>query len=335
MPPKFTCSTCKNSFYKTMVIDENASTITCLLCGLRNDLSSEVNALRALIEQQNRDHSAETDYLKTEIAKLKSEMMPVRTKSTEPTSSTHSDIVKAHRNSPSASLNHDFHLVKRGAKPARNPLDTQPLSTSNSFSALQIEEEDGPDDDDIVVVGDSMLRNQKHYFANGHQKRKVFHYNGFSLTGQKPLDSKIDEFTAGSNSKSTFIIEIGTNDLLNLKHRITPSELVNKYRSLVQNIRLRSGSNNICILGLLPVLSESLKDINDRKLTNNRLSVLAGEENIKFVSWWAEFAHPPDYMHLFNKGGLHLSGYGDAKLAHLLNKLAKNFHPVKPTCSHP
>ena len=83
---------------------------------------------------------------------------------------------------------------------------------------------------------------------------------------------------------------------------------------------------------MLPVLFESLADIDDRKTFNELLSNLAKEENVEFVSFWADFAHSPEYLKFFNKGGLHLSHYGDKKLANLLINFLENFQnsSIKP-----
>ena len=60
-------------------------------------------------------------------------------------------------------------------------------------------------------------------------------------------------------------------------------------------------------------------------MLNDYLRNLAAEEDVDFVSFWSEFAHPPNYSKLFNKGGLHLSHLGDIKLGGLLNDYVKNF----------
>ena len=181
--------------------------------------------------------------------------------------------------------------MKRGAKHSRPSSEVLPLSTSNFFSVLQ--EDDGTVDVDIVLVGDTLPRNQKLFFAKRHQNRKVFAYSGSSLSGHKPLESEIYKVTDGSNSKSAFIIEIGTNDFLNRKHRLTPQKLVNKYSSLLREPSfVREATATICalcILGLLPVLHEPLDDIWDRKLINELLSKLAKDENVRFISWWSHF----------------------------------------------
>jgi lysophospholipase L1-like esterase len=126
-----------------------------------------------------------------------------------------------------------------------------------------------------------------------------------------------------------FVLHVGTNDLLNNKERITPHALIEKYRELVQNIRQKGMTNNICILGLLPVLFESLDDIWDRKFVNAELCKLADEENVKFLSFWSEFAHSHDYTKYFNSDGLHLSKLGESKLGILLNDFIENFHIVR------
>lgn len=329
MAPKYQCSLCKNSFYKGMIIDSDAQVILCLPCDLRNALTEDISILRGHLEDQKQDHLAEIGALKVEISQLKVEIDELKSAVANSTSPTFAEVVKSPGHSPSE----PFKVVKKGPKPSSALTPLSPIPTFNRFSAL--EDVGNEEENSIVLVGDSMVRNQKHFFAQRKSNRKVFSYSGVSLSGDRNITSKIDQFTEGADSKSSFIIEVGTNDLLNLKRHQTPQKLIENYRSLLHQIRDRTQSNNLCILGLMPVMFESLGDISDRKSINELLSKLAVDEGVKFVSWWNDFAHPPNYRELFNYGGLHLSHSGDIKLGHLLNNLVKNFQRKDPIAPLP
>lgn len=315
---KYTCSTCKNSYVKSFLANlDDSISLSCLLCNLRTELV----LLRGQFEKEKLDRATETEALRLELYQLKEQRA-------SPSASlpTYSEKVKGGKN---AFVN-NFQPVRKGAKPRRlSESDATNITTRNSFQTLQdIADDESANKDDIVLVGDSMVRNQKRHFAKRKSGRKVFSYGGCSLTGKYRLEDKIDEFARDCNSSTTFMIEVGTNDLINLKQHLTPDIVVEKYRLLLHRLRDRTkGNNNICILGLLPVITESLSDIGDRKLTNDCLKTLAYEEKVKFVDFWSEFAHPPDYYKLFDRGGLHLSQLGDAKFGELLHKVVENFPP--------
>ena len=181
------------------------------------------------------------------------------------------------------------------------------------------------DEENVVVVGDSMVRNQQFYTKKNNSMRRVHSYSGASLTGTKNIKFKIDEFTKGANNNTMFFVQVGTNDLLGDKSSITPKFVIEKYKSIIKSIREKSHSNNIYVLGLLPVIYESLDDITDRKDLNYRLNELAREENIKFASFWNEFAQPPNYKEFYNYDGIHLSKKGESYFSDLLQNLIENF----------
>lgn len=324
MPSKFLCSSCKKSFFKDFLVDTEAALIVCIVCNNLEVCLQEINEIKV-------NHASDIEALRLEIAQLKEELKKHSTYVSNVV--TYSSVLKSHNNSMSAPNNSAFERVKNGAKPSSN-VQSNPIPTQNSFGLL---EEDSDDADsavaeDCVLVGDSMLRNQNKYFCNRKHGRKSYSYSGHSLTGPKLLMNRVNEFTADSSSATTFFLHVGTNDLLNNKQGQNPSNLMSKYRSALRSIRDKSNSNKIVIVGVLPVLGESLDDTSDRKFINELLEELAFQENVSFVSFWKEFAQCHEYSKLFNKDGIHLSKDGDAKLGLLLDNFVRNFphHTLQP-----
>ena len=161
----------------------------------------------------------------------------------------------------------------------------------------------------------------------------MFSYGGASLTGKTRLMKHIDTFTESTDKNTLFVVHVGTNDLLDKNH--TPQEITSKYKQLIHAVKSKSGSGRICVLGLLPVLSETLDETSQRKCLNNLLHNMANDENVLFLSSWKLFASDPDYKSLFTKKGLHLSQKGNALLTDLLSKFVKNFHFVPSTQFRP
>lgn len=339
---KHQCILCDRSFFKDFIVSIAAPTVVCLLCDLRRMANNEINVLRDHLQKEKIDRTAETEALRIEIVQLKAKFSSAEKKrSINNIGNSYANALKGNCDAVNKACianisqtddehlhqhyGQEFQLVKNGSRPKKSPLYTSPIRTYNSFDVLQENDPDQSSPVECVLVGDSMFRNQKRYFHN-HSKCKVRSYSGHSLTGSKLLISKTDDFTKSSDKDTVFVIEIGTNDLLSPKEYITPDEVIEKYRALLVTLREKSKSNNMIILGLLPVLFETLDDITDRKYINERLAHLAEEENVQFLSLWSEFAHSPTYWQYFNKGGLHLSASGDALLASLLNAAVKNFH---------
>lgn len=344
MANKYLCTVCQKSFYKDFLENINDSQLICCLCKLRIDATDEINCLKNKLETERLSRSADKDAFALEIFQLKEEVRlfkdvnSIAVKAISPKSYT--DAVNT---SPKSNFKHkvnfpqstnnsfnspkpsdeDFTPVKNGLKPHKHQFHSIPIK--NSFSPLSRNEEEVPD---TVLVGDSMFRHQDQHFGVLKPKSRIHSYGGFSLSGPKKLLTKINESTASTSSETLFIVEVGTNDLLSYEHKqsSTPNDLVEKYRSLLHHLREKSGSKNICILGLLPAIFESYNDIWDRKHINELLERLAYEEDVHYLSLWKEFAHSPDYVKLFNRGGIHLSREGNTLLGQQLSDYVANFH---------
>jgi hypothetical protein len=283
--------------------------------------------MRGHLDKVKLDYASEIETLKLEVHQLKAELTNSVLSHTN-CAKTYSSVLKSNLLSDDADINIQntkcFQPVKKGAKPTIL-IQPKPLPTRNSFDILS---DDAPNIDSVsettVLVGDSLVRNQLKHFGKKNSRR-VYSYGGYSLTGQKCLFNKIDEFTANTNNDTAFIVQVGTNDLLNTKHHTTPDMLIEKYRQLLHMIKEKSGSNKICVLGLLPVLTESLDDIYDRKYINEQLEILANEENANYLPLWGHFAQAPNYQMLFNRGGLHLSVHGENLLCQILDDYTANF----------
>lgn len=222
--------------------------------------------------------------------------------------------------------NDGFTPVLKGAKRTNVDATSSVISTFNSFAALDL-----PDIEDIVLVGDSMYRDQRKYFGKNLKNRRVFSYGGISLTGPKNIAHKVNDFVKDTSENTLFLVEVGTNDVLSNGDNIDRKILVNKYRELIKNIKQKSKSNNICIIGLFPVLTDTLVDLSIRKEINDQLCLLANEEDIQFLSVWKKFAQSKNFVDLFNHGGLHLSPMGSTVLSDMLENYVTNFHQTVPS----
>jgi hypothetical protein len=323
------------------MVDIEAATLICTLCNLHKAALAEINLLKDHLQQDKKDLNAEVSALKFEIVQLKTELSNLSSLTntqlqikTSPSPASYSSKVKntdrysasvaSKLKPPQYSCLDQFIKVKNGAKP-KIINEADPISVQNTFSVL-VDDVSVPSSKlETVLFGDSMVSHQTAHFCFKKPGRNVYSYSGHSLQGPKRLINKIEEFTNAHNQNTSFILQVGTNDLLNEKHRTTPLALIEKYRVLLCRLRDTTGSNKICILGMLPVLFESLDDICDRKHFNYLLSNLASEENINFVSFWDKFAHPPDYQKFFDTNGLHLSRIGNVYLGNLLNDYVQNF----------
>lgn len=268
----------------------------------------------------------------------------------------YSEILKPPSASTNGTLLSDFVPVKNGRKPAlKSNFDLPKFPTKNRFSPLQRNPNDphtpyssnssshdvvpqaadsaatqeptstSKDPPDVVLVGDSMLHGQKDIIRKIKRSR-IFSYGGASLCGKKRLINNIDNFTKSTDINTLFVVHVGTNDLLDKNY--TPHEIVVKYKELLNSIREKSKSNQICLLGLFPVVYESLNETSDRKSLNILLHELANEQNCLYLSVWEQFAHDPSYESFFNKGGLHLSDVGTVKLGNLLKSFVRNFQCI-------
>jgi len=339
-PAKLTCSVCSKSHAKALYVDSDVCPLICVICDIRKSTLEEIDSVRKATSKEvasiMKSTSEKVDFLndlliterneRTSVVEaLQLEILQLK----KVNKSNYSDVVKSTLSSESRTNNcsnrdDGFKLVKNGARKKRisEPSSVESLNPFNVLNDFAVE---SPLPEDTVLVGDSMFRNQKFNFSKSKRGRRVRSYGGSSLVGHKKLIDYVDSFTKETNKNTTFIVHVGTNDLLNSKREASYDTLIEKYRTLLRTIKHRSKSNNICILGMLPVLFETLDDTEDRKMLNVHLSDLAAEEGVDFVSFWKEFAHPPDYFKLFNRGGLHLSSFGDKKLGNLLSNYVENF----------
>lgn len=336
-PVKYNCSKCLKSYYKQFIITTNSDNDVCTFCDLRSAINGELNLLKEQLLIEKNERASDVAALKVEIAQLKSKLESVEfnsnNKPNDIASSTQTDTYASkvsdvssplcHPPSPPTPLNDNFIPVKRGLKPKKLDLPC-PIPTKNAFSVFQ-ESCSANNETNAVLVGDSMFHGQEKEFSN-QQKTKVYSYGGSSLTGKKRLGNHIDDFTQAADRNTLFVIHVGTNDLLDRKS--TSDEILIKYKQLLQSIRDKTLSSRICVLGLFPVLYESLNETSERKLLNELLHEMANDENILFLSVWEQFARDINFKSFFNSGGLHLNHFGSAKLSNMLSDLIRNFQTI-------
>lgn len=327
---KYQCSICSEKFTSSLMRlleDENGNKSLCSLCDLRHSTLDQIQSVKDDFQKFKEESADEIAALKLEIAFIKDSKTDDNATLKTPLPSqklnkSYAEVTSPQTNAPSQVNQYDeFKPVKNGSYPRSLP-SSLPIKLKNSFELLDNENilDDNIDSESITLVGDSMLRDQhKHYCRHDENLRKFFSYGGSSLSGPKRLIDHAATFTQGATANTTFLIHVGTNDLLNNKRNrdFNPDDLINKYRALLKDIRTRSGSNKICILGLLPVFSDSLRDVENRKYFNELLHKLANDEGVIFLSLWRFFA---DDSKLFNSGQIHLAKAGSIQLSRLLHE---------------
>lgn len=340
-PSKVSCSSCDKSFHKEFLI-VNDDTALCSFCDIKSMTNGVISALKEQLLNEKKERDSEVAAFKVEINQLKSKLEELQSHSnsgqilaaTSNGKSSYASVTSGTLSpihpSPSSSLipsssplmKDTFLPVKRGPKPKKlEPL--APIPTSNAFSVLEASCSNDEGETNVVLVGDSMLHGQRKTFVKDNINSRVFSYGGASLTGKKRLSNFIDDFTRDTNSNTLFVVHAGTNDLLDKE--CTSHEILAKYKQMLNSIRERSNSNQICLLGLFPVLSESLKETSERKVLNQLMHEFANDQNILFLSVWEQFACDPNFKSFFNDGGLHLSHWGSKKLRNMLNNFIENF----------
>ena len=121
--------------------------------------------------------------------------------------------------------------------------------------------------------------------------RKRLYYGGYSLGGHKKLNDKVSECTKNTNANTQFIINMGTNDLLNINSTVfhRPQELVRKYKELAKNIKEKSNSQRIAITAILPNAHDNSYQARRKNWVNYLTQKMAEEESIAFENFGACF----------------------------------------------
>ena len=145
------------------------------------------------------------------------------------------------------------------------------------------------------------------------EKRRVFCMPGAKVDD---VTDVIDQIAKDATDKTLFVIHAGTNDV----KKTRSEELLNKYRSLIQQYKTKS--SNIMISGVLPRISAGNLFYSKAFSLNNRLQSLCREQGVEFVNMWNDFYSQAG---LFQSDGLHLSDVGAARFGRLLNEAVRNF----------
>jgi lysophospholipase L1-like esterase len=172
------------------------------------------------------------------------------------------------------------------------------------------------DSGETRLVGDSIITGQlNHFCARDAAKRRRFCYRGAKI---ETLIDSFDSLTDNDSHNTNYILHIGTNDISNRECR-TP-ELINKYKTLLQ--MFKDKGRKVTCSAVLPRV-HATDDIHSRSYNfNSQLGLLCRDINVNFFSAWDDFMKTEQ---LFANDGLHLSGFGSARLGRLLNAQVKSF----------
>jgi len=179
------------------------------------------------------------------------------------------------------------------------------LPKRNTFAGLQVEEEL-----ETVVVGDSIVRHQKHEFVlRNPQKRKVVCLPGATV---ERVTTALDDIP--TPEAPAIICHAGTNDVRDS----APTELLHRFKTLIQKLKARS--SKVAMTSILPRMHEA-----DQKVSqiNRGLADICREEGVLFVDIHKDYVGRYD---MFMKDGIHLNDIGNARLGRLLNRANRDLH---------
>jgi len=142
-----------------------------------------------------------------------------------------------------ASQDEGFQPVRNGARPTRA---TKQLLAPITFNRFQVLGETMEDEFETRLVGDSMVRGQLVEFCgrSSNSRRKRFCYPGARLDD---ITAACDDVTSEADQNTLFIIHAGTNDVETTRSE----ELLEKYRRMINQYKLKTNGNNILISEIL------------------------------------------------------------------------------------
>lgn len=169
-----------------------------------------------------------------------------------------------------------------------------PVITSNSFSALVVDE-GGKEEVDILVVGDSRVRPLRRTFCG--RRDKCIVKPGAKITD---VDSVIRTELERTNPEKV-IVQVGVN---NVGPRASV-RIVSEYRSLLQ--RLSGARKPVFVTGILPRLWASSEWYSRALALNSAVKQMCSDMGLHFVDKWEVFHRCERY---YIRDGLHLSDEG-------------------------
>ena len=184
---RYECLTCKRSFIKDFLIQENDEYVCCLFCEILSKISSKLEIMDTRIAKlEAADISV---VLEKDIGEKDRES--VINESVVQINKMEDRITKLEKN--------DFQRVKRGSKVERGARYSG-VVMRNRFQVLEDEVRDEPG---IILVGDILVRQQDEEFCVKGPRRKKFCYPGKKRV--ENIMDKIDESVVNSSEETVFV----------------------------------------------------------------------------------------------------------------------------------
>ena len=191
---RYECLTCKRSFIKDFLNQENYEYVCCSFFGVISKISGTLEIIDTRIakfEAANISVVIEKDIGEKDWESVNNESV-VQINQME------DRITKLEKN--------DFQRVKRGSKIERGA-SYSGVVMRNRFLVLEDEVRDEPG---VILVGDSLIRRQDEEFCLKGPMRKNFCYPGKKVEN---ITDKIDELVVNSSEETVCVYQVGTNNV--------------------------------------------------------------------------------------------------------------------------
>lgn len=329
MVAQIKCTSCSGIFGPSMF--ENKDERVCRFCHIRVTMIKERDQLNGKLESLSStcaQLNGKVESLSTECVQLREGLKKATDKinSLENKSETLQEFVTLNIAGASANptdltstngilqaparTEHEFQVVRNNVQPkARKVI---PTTCQNRFQILT--DQTGEEEEEVRLVGDSLVRGQlTELCARAPEKRKLFCIPG---AGVEDVIASLDEVSNLAPANTTYVVHVGSNDVLNTRSE----ELMSKYKRLIRSFKDKS--RNVIISGIIPRVSANQQFFNFASSTNRRLSNLCREEDIGFIDTWDHFYY--DHS-LFTRDGVHLNQVGAARFGRLLNDAVQEY----------
>lgn len=208
--------------------------------------------------------------------------------------------------------NGNFHTVK-GRKNTGSKIykKSHGIALANRFEVL----EDEVDDQEVeaILIGDSIVREQSHYFAMRNKRKRIVK----SYPGCKAKKVKDEVSALNIKSKHTCIIaNAGGNDLFLRGEKVGNSEpLLEDLTALVDSLAEKTYGG--ILIGIMPRMYASYFAMSKAIGINERIGKYCKGKNVEFFDVWNDFVGKRQY---FKKDGIHLNETGHKKLDEILSR---------------
>lgn len=210
-----------------------------------------------------------------------------------------------------------FQLVtaKKASRPKRV---SSPVSfeTPNKFQILEDVE------DYTILLGSSIVRDQNANFAaKNPKKRRVMCFPGAKIN---QINKEIENIKLISK-KSHLITLIGSNDIFSKEgSNKRLDDIREEFMKLTDTIKAKT--NKGIVVGILPRLQESQRNLGRAYSINNRVQSMCEEKGITFLNLWDQFYD----RSLFQADGVHLNYKGKERLGTLIHKGVMEHKVLQP-----